>query len=133
MANARKAHQLHVIGGSRKGRMLAPSNDAGRFGPLGKAPSWLPVEAKKLWREIDGSLGRAGVLTALDRSMLATYCDLWAERVAARKAGETLPASHAGAMTSIASRLGLTAVDRAKMHLPQPRAADPLDELLGAS
>jgi hypothetical protein len=133
MANPRKAHNLHVLQGTaRPDRMLSKSQDADRFGPLGKAPSWLLPEARKLWREIDQALGRAGVLTALDRSQLAMYCQMMARWQAAERADPyiPLPASYAATMAGIAAKLGLNVMDRAKLRLPEPVARDPLSELL---
>jgi phage terminase small subunit len=133
MANARKSPALHVLHGTaRRDRMTRPAHDADRFGPLGKAPTWMLPEAKKLWREIDTSLGRAGILTALDRSQLTLYCQMMARWQAAEAAVlyQPLPASHAATMANIASKLGLNVADRAKLRLPEPAKRDPLSELL---
>jgi P27 family predicted phage terminase small subunit len=59
--------------------------------PPGKppCPSWLSPEAKREWRRVIGHLHDAGVMTLVDRAMLAVYCEAWGEFVeAARKAAE---------------------------------------------
>jgi phage terminase small subunit len=133
MANARKPHNVHVLQGTaRPDRMLRGAQDADRFGPLGKPPAWMLPEARRLWREISGSLGKAGVLTTLDRSQLTMYCQMHGRWIEAERAEPyvPLPASFASTMANIASKLGLNILDRGKMRLPEPVARDPLSELL---
>ena len=135
MANPRKAPALHILHGTaRPDRLARPAQDADRFGPLGNPPTWLLPAARRLWREIDASLGRAGVLTALDRTQLGLYCQMMARWRAAETSEpyQPLPSSHASTMASIASKLGLNVADRAKLRLPEPTKRDPLDELLDA-
>jgi phage terminase small subunit len=133
MANPRKAPALHILHGTaRRDRAARPAQDADRFGPLGTAPRWLLPEARCLWREIDKSLGRAGVLTALDRSQLTLYCQMMARwrEAETRTPYEALPASYAATIAGIASKLGLNVADRAKLRLPEPMKRDPLADLL---
>jgi phage terminase small subunit len=135
MANPRKAHALHVLHGTaRPDRLTRPAHDAERFGPLGKAPTWLLPEARRLWREINASLGRAGVLTALDRTQLSLYCQMFARWRAAETSVpyEPLRTAHAATMATLASKLGLNVADRVKLSLPEPMKRDPLSELLDA-
>jgi hypothetical protein len=89
-------------------------------------------EARRLWREIDSALGRAGVLTALDRSQLTLYVQMQARWRAAetKEPYEPLPASYAATMANIAAKLGLNVADRSKLRLPEPTERDPLSELL---
>jgi Phage terminase, small subunit len=133
MPNARKSAALHVLHGTaRPDRATRPAQDADRFGPLGAAPRWLLPAARTLWREIDKSLGRAGVLTALDRSQLTLYCQMVArwQEAETKAPYEPLPASYAATIAGIASKLGLNVADRAKLRLPEPMQRDPLAELL---
>jgi hypothetical protein len=133
MANARKPHNVHVLQGTaRPDRVLRPAQDADRFGPLGEAPSWMLPVARGLWAEIDAALGKAGVLTALDRSQLTMYCQMHARWIEAEQATPyvALPASFAATMASIAAKLGLNVLDRGKLRLPEPVVRDALDELL---
>jgi phage terminase small subunit len=89
-------------------------------------------EARRLWREIDKSLGRAGVLTELDRSQMTLYCQMMARwrETETREPYEPLPASYAATIAGIASKLGLNVADRAKLRLPEPMKRDPLEQLL---
>jgi phage terminase small subunit len=121
-------------GTARQDRLTRPAQDADRFGPLGKPPTWLLPAARRLWREIDASLGKAGVLTALDRSMLGMFCQMQGRWQAAERATpyKPLPSSHAATMANIASKLGLNVADRAKLRLPGPVKRDALSELLDA-
>jgi phage terminase small subunit len=133
MANPRKAPALHVLHGTaRPDRATRLAQDSDRFGPLGAAPRWLLPAARELWREIDKSLGRAGVLTALDRTQLALYCQMWARWRAAETSVPYAPlrTAHAATMATLASKLGLNVADRAKLRLPEPIQRDPLAELL---
>jgi phage terminase small subunit len=131
MANARKSAALHVLHGTaRPDRATRLAQDSDRFGSLGGAPRWLLPAARQLWREIDKSLGRAGVLTALDRTQLALYCQMYARWEEAERNNEPLKTAHAATMATIASKLGLNVADRAKLRLPEPTKRDPLSELL---
>jgi phage terminase small subunit len=131
MANPRKSARLHILHGTgRRDRATRPAQDADRFGPLGAAPRWLLPVARSLWREIDASLGKAGVLTALDRTQLALYCQMYARWEDAERNNEPLKTAHAATMATIASKLGLNVADRAKLRLPEPVKRDPLSELL---
>ena len=113
--------------------MTRPAQDADRFGPVGKPPTWLLPAARRLWREIDASLGRAGVLTTLDRSQLALYCQMYARWEESERLNQPLKTAHAATMATIASKLGLNVADRAKLRLPEPVKRDPLSELLDAA
>ena len=51
-------------------------------------PAWLSDEALAEWERITPELDRLGMVTHLDRSILAIYCDAWAKWVqSARLAG----------------------------------------------
>jgi phage terminase small subunit len=133
MANPRKCARLHALHGTgRRDRVTRPAQDADRFGPLGAAPRWLLPVARDLWREINASLGKAGVLTALDRTQLALYCQMYARWEEAERNDEPLKTAHAATMATIASKLGLNVDDRAKLRLPESTKRDPLSELLDA-
>jgi phage terminase small subunit len=135
MADPRKSGRLHVLHGTaRRDRATRLAQDADRFGPLGTAPRWLLPEARRLWRDINASLGRAGVLTTLDRTQLALYCQMWARWQAAEMSVpyQPLRTAHAATMATLASKLGLNVADRAKLSLPEAVERDPLAELLDA-
>ena len=48
-------------------------------------PTWLDREAKAEWGRIVPELDSKGLLAAVDRAMLATYCDTWSRWVDASK------------------------------------------------
>ena len=47
-------------------------------------PAWLDTEARREWKRVAPLLHRMGVLTKIDRSALAMYCDAWSQFLAAR-------------------------------------------------
>ena len=47
-------------------------------------PAWLPLEAKRAWRELAPLLSGMQVLTSADKSALVMLCDAWAEWRSAR-------------------------------------------------
>lgn len=48
-------------------------------------PKWLTAEAKAEWRRVAKRLHDAGVLTSVDRAVLAVYCQAWARWVEAEQ------------------------------------------------
>ena len=56
-------------------------------------PSWLGPDAKREWKRVVGELTKAGMLTNLDRTALAAYCEAFQDWVNAirivRKEGLT--------------------------------------------
>ena len=113
-------------------------------------PIWLSPLAKKEWKRITPELARLGLLTKLDRNVLAGYCvsfALWQQtQELLSKQGtvyltgkgqlqprpEIMVAKTAGEMMqSFAAELGLTPTSRARMNLPKANEEiDPMEELL---
>jgi P27 family predicted phage terminase small subunit len=113
-------------------------------------PSWLSLEAKREWKRIIPELSRLGLLSKLDRNILAGYCisyALWQRSqeylfkqgtVYVTTNGKLQPrpeiavAKEAGEMMNdFAAELGLTPSSRARMRLPDPnKEIDPMEELL---
>lgn len=48
-------------------------------------PEFLSAEAKREWRRVVGELDEMGILSTVDRAILAMYCDAWAKFVEARR------------------------------------------------
>ena len=48
-------------------------------------PAWLDATAKSEWKRVTPQLYTMGLLTKIDRSALAMYCDMWSQLLAARK------------------------------------------------
>jgi P27 family predicted phage terminase small subunit len=44
---------------------------------LPKPPSWIKGESLTEWKRIVGPLDKAGLLSTLDRGVLASYCMAW--------------------------------------------------------
>ena len=89
------------------------------------APDWLAPEARAEWDRVVEAYAEAGVVTPLDRAMLATFCQLWARFVEAERSEpyEPVPVSHIVSMANIANRLGLDPSGR--VRLPVQEKADP--------
>ncbi len=81
------------------------------------APDWLAPEARAEWDRVVEAYADAGVVTPLDRAMLATFCQLWARFVEAERSEpyEPVPVSHIVSMANIANRLGLDPSGRVKL------------------
>ena len=66
-----KSLKLHVLQGTRK------RADAGESRPQTAdptCPSWMPADAKRVWRRLAPAMARAGLLTELDVDMFSIYC-----------------------------------------------------------
>lgn len=48
-------------------------------------PTWLDREAAAEWRRVVPELHRLGLLSKVDRAVLATYCSAWSKFVAAER------------------------------------------------
>ena len=96
-----------------------------------RCPRWLTASAKPFWRELAPDLQRRGILTPLDRPLLAVLCELLATHRAATRvieedgltlpSGELHPLAEVAAETSkqalaIAHDFGLTPLGRAELE-----------------
>lgn len=112
-------------------------------------PSWLDTEARAEWKRVSGELYGLGLLTRIDRGVLARYCHAWALWVDAGKrlVAEGLLAKgqkgedrkHPLVMayrdldsicTSLSKELGLSPAARRRMTLPEPEWDDPAAGIL---
>ena len=116
-------------------------------------PEWLLPEAKREWGRICGELESLGVLTAVDRGVLAAYCQAWARwaafeqfitengetQVIESKANGTyeqprpqvaMAHKYYQLMMTAAGKLGISPADRSKISAPEKKGDD-LDALLG--
>lgn len=108
---------LELKGTARRCRMERRGREPRSAESLPAAPEWLLPEAKAEWVRVSRGYAAAGVLTLLDRGMLATYCQMWARFVEAEQAVPyaPLPASFIATMASIANKLGLDPSGRVKL------------------
>ncbi|MBI4302171.1 MAG: phage terminase small subunit P27 family [Chloroflexi bacterium] len=108
-----------------------------------KCPSWLSTEAKREWRRATSELAGQGILTALDRGILALYCQTFAslrqrEAVLAGRGRTYLTPSgqvrqwpevaiaqaEKAMLRQLAADLGLTPTARARMGMPLPEGEE---------
>ena len=78
-----KSPDLRVIEGNRSRRAIPRKAPAGKPASAA-APAWLDPVAKGEWRRVAPELLATGVLLALDRVMLASYCATYARWRAAQ-------------------------------------------------
>src|SRR3990167_3655274 len=97
-------------------------------------PKWLSLEARKEWRWVVKELAQAGVLSRIDRTMLAVYCHLVAEFVQAAAKGESVIPAKIAQIRALASEFGLTPSSRARLStLPQDEGKDPFEDIINAN
>jgi P27 family predicted phage terminase small subunit len=120
-----------------------------------KCPSWLDPLAKKEWKRIVNELIELGLLTNLDTTALAIYCDAYSKYLDASKSiqehGTTVSYTNASGNTNItvspyvqvqtkyadlirkcASDLGLTVSSRLKITVPKvEKEPDEFEEEFG--
>lgn len=112
-------------------------------------PTWLDAEGKAEWARVVPELDRIGLLTKVDRQVLATLCQTWADYVEAlaiiRREGTVSVSEKGGAyqhpavgqknaalklLMGLWSRLGLTPSDRANMNFAEPNEPSKLKLLM---
>ena len=109
----------------RKGELELP-------GEIPDAPEWLLPEALIEWGRLTSHPLYSRVLSRVDRSMLATYCQMWARFVDGEKTGAPVKAAHVAQMNALAGKLGLTPADRTKIRLePEEKPRNRFSNLAG--
>jgi P27 family predicted phage terminase small subunit len=112
-------------------------------------PSCLGDEARKEWKRLARELAELGLLTALDRGLLAAYCQahaLWVEAVSSIARYGTMVKSPNGfpmqspyvavankqvdIMVRIASEFGLTPSSRTRIRAGEQTPEDPFETFL---
>ena len=115
-------------------------------------PRWLSPEAKREWRRVSGELTRLRLLTVVDQTALAIYCETFAEwRHACRvldQEGYTyvtdkgyvgqhpmVAVKHkAGTLIkAFLAEFGMTPASRSRISIATPEAPDPFAEYLAES
>jgi phage terminase small subunit len=80
------------------------------------APEWLSAEARIEWNEIVRDLLAIGVLTKIDRAVLAAYCQILGEIVRKGRVGEIPTPALFGQLRGYMAELGLTPASRTRIH-----------------
>jgi P27 family predicted phage terminase small subunit len=113
-------------------------------------PACLGEEASKEWKRLARELGDLGLLTRIDRGMLAAYCQahaLWVEAVSSIERYGTMVKSPNGypmqspyvavvnkqveIMVRIAAEFGMTPSSRTRIRVGEPAPEDPFEQFLG--
>lgn len=145
---APKPDELKALEGNPGKRPL--NLDAAQPEGIPKCPSHLCRDAKNEWRRISGELARLGLLTVVDRTALAIYCDAYAKWTQATKVidleGMTMEyVTKTGSVNIIArpevgisqkyaqiikafcAEFGLTPSARCRLTLPKEEDLDPFE------
>jgi phage terminase small subunit len=113
------------------GKRRITKNEPKPTGSIGEPPGWMLPEAKRAWHEIVAAYAGSDVLTALDRSQLTVFCQMFAEWMVAERSDTPLNAAFISTMMKIGGKLGLNPSDRTRLQVTvSPPVADPFDDLL---
>lgn len=145
-----KSERLKVLQGRPGKRPLTNEPKPPPVAP--ECPDWLADEAKAEWRRVAPKLERLGLLTEIDRTALAAYCQeyaRWVEAEAVLAKEGTVVKTEKGylyqrpelgiarkALQSIkgwCAEFGLTPSSRARMNLPEQPEEDGLEKLLNGA
>jgi P27 family predicted phage terminase small subunit len=116
---------------------------------LPSCPSHIKGEARKEWRHVVRDLHEQGILTKIDRAILASYCIAWGHWVDAEKHLETEKAvietdkgnlvqnpyiqiskRSMDQVVKFATELGMTPSSRSRIHVDKPNEEDELERIL---
>lgn len=75
---------IKLLTGNPGRRPLNPSEARPPAG-VPEAPDFLTAEAKREWARIVPLLAQSGLITTLDRGVMANYCEAWSRWVACQK------------------------------------------------
>ncbi len=98
-------------------------------------PAWLTAEAKREWKRVAPELERLGLLTCVDGTALASYCQSYARYIKADKEGRVNEAcKHLAFVKAFCVEFGLTPSSRGRMTIPgKAPILDPLESMLNES
>ena len=142
--------QVLRLRGSLRGKYRKPEPEPTSSVPT--CPTWLSAYAKTEWKRITRELKKIGILTQVDRAVLAGYCQSWSDYMEAtkllRNEGGVLTTAQGTpvrnplaniqgdartSMLRFAQELGLSPAARARLATEKPKSADdPLSELMKA-
>jgi P27 family predicted phage terminase small subunit len=143
-----KPTQLKVLEGN-PGKRPLPANEPKPKPVAPKCPSWLDKEAKREWRRVVPELSRLGLLTVVDGTALAAYCQAYSKWVEAEKFMQKhgmifkTPSGYIQQVPQVAiaqkyllivrdfcREFGLTPSSRSRMTFPTSGEADEFEDFL---
>ena len=143
MARGRKPEPLalrRLRGNTGHRRMPDPDTEPKPDPTMPTCPTWLPVGAKAVWKEVAPQLHKTGVLTMIDRLALAQFCCLHARWKEAEKMmgkegidsdWERVSRQAFLQMRQLEAEFGMTPSSRCKITIAKPAdTEDPLEKLL---
>jgi phage terminase small subunit len=125
-----KPNNLKVVAGNPGKRPIneqEPVYSEGDTAP----PDWLCDEAAAIWRRLSANLDANGLLTQVNRDLLAVYCDLVADYRAKRAEGKMPPMAQVSRMTSLAGEFGFTPSAASRIIAPKPGKGDGKSRFFG--
>jgi len=126
-----KPTALKLIKGTARKHRMNKNEPKPELALLEPAPSWLSTEAKKEWKRLIKLLTDSSIVTKLDLTMLATFCQMWGDYIKGIKASEPVSMAHVTQMRLMAAEFGMTPSSRSKVETVTPvdkNAYDPWDE-----
>lgn len=125
-----KPTNLKIIAGNPGKRALNDQEPVYSEGDLA-APEWLSDEATAIWERLAVNLEANGLLTQVNRDLLAVYCDLIADYRAKRAEGKMPPMAQVSRMTSLAGEFGFTPSAASRIIAPKRGQADGKSRFFG--
>lgn len=115
-----KPNALKVIAGNPGNRPINDQEPA-YTGGSADAPEWLSEDARAIWNRLAVNLDANGLLTEVNRDLLAVYCDLVADYRAKRAEGKMPPMAQVSRMTSLAGEFGFTPSAASRIVAPKKK------------
>lgn len=125
-----KPTSLKVVAGNPGKRALNDQEPVYSEGDL-TAPEWLSDEATAIWERLSENLEANGLLTQVNRDLLAVYCDLVADYRDKRAEGKMPPMAQVSRMTSLAGEFGFTPSAASRIIAPKRGNADGKSRFFG--
>ena len=125
-----KPTNLKVVSGNPGKRPLNAQEPVYSGGDL-SGPEWLSADALAIWDRLAENLDANGLLTQVNRDLLAVYCDLVADYRAKRAEGNMPPMAQVSRMTSLAGEFGFTPSAASRIIAPKKAKANDKSRFFG--
>lgn len=146
---ARKPTKLKLLEGN-PGKRPLPKNEPKPKPIVPKCPSWLDKEAKREWKRMAPELEKLGLLTVIDGTAFAAYCQAYSRWRAAEETLQkhgtvfktpsgyiqqlpqvSIARNYAKLMKDFCAQFGMTPATRSSIDLrPTGDSEDPMEKLL---